>query len=178
LAYASQVAVRVLIGVFKRPKYRDRGDDGLRDWFKASNEWKGTCERQRDNATQTAPERLNHYAYSSASSHGTELQMGCVRFSSNVRRMDTVRLQAHLDRRGDGDVGPALRVPRGSTRCCTPSWSPHSLPETILGPGEIVRMGYSCVGAPSIYPPGTRLAHSLVLLRTAAAFGPRGGAEV
>jgi len=38
LAYASQVAVRVLIGVFKRPKYRDQGDDGLRDWFKASNE--------------------------------------------------------------------------------------------------------------------------------------------
>src|SRR6516225_10165457 len=42
-----------------------------------SNEWKGTCGRQRDNATQTAPERLNHYAYSSASSHGTELQLGC-----------------------------------------------------------------------------------------------------
>jgi hypothetical protein len=69
------------------------------------------------------------------------------------REVQRLLLQAHLQRRGDGDVGPALRVPQAagevvythrrlSTRCL----------KTIFGPVEIHRMGYSRDGAPSIYP--------------------------
>ena len=76
------------------------------------------------------------------------------------REVQRLLLQAHLQQRGTGDVGTALRVPhpagevlythrRLSTRCL----------QTVFGPVQVVRMGYSRVGAPSIYP----LDQSLVL---------------
>ncbi len=69
------------------------------------------------------------------------------------REVQRLLLQAHLQLRGDGDVGPALCVPqtagavwhtrrRLSTRVVT----------TIFGPVELHRMGYSRDGASSIYP--------------------------
>src|SRR5437867_6945813 len=69
------------------------------------------------------------------------------------REVQRLLLQAHLERRGDGDVRPALLGPHAAverldahrrlrTRCL----------KTIFGPVEINRMGYSRDGAPSIYP--------------------------
>src|SRR5215471_8845086 len=62
-------------------------------------------------------------------------------------------LQAHLQLRGDGDVGPALRVSHesGEVLYTRRRLGARSL-KTIFGPVEIHRMGYSCDGAPSIYP--------------------------
>jgi hypothetical protein len=69
------------------------------------------------------------------------------------REVQRLLLQAHLQLRGDGDVGPALRVQQqtGEVLYTHRRLSPRSL-KTIFGPVEIVRMGYSRAGAPSIYP--------------------------
>ncbi|PYT24625.1 MAG: hypothetical protein DMG57_28425 [Acidobacteria bacterium] len=45
-------------------------------------------------------------------------------------------LQAHLERRGDGDVGPALRVSQqAGTVLCNPSSTPHPLSKNHLWSG-------------------------------------------
>jgi len=69
------------------------------------------------------------------------------------REVQRLLLQAHLQLRGDGDVGPALRVPHaaGEVLYTHRRLGTRSL-KTIFGPVEIHRMGYSCDGAPSIYP--------------------------
>src|SRR6202521_4850215 len=69
------------------------------------------------------------------------------------REVQRLLLQAHLDRRGDGDVGHALLVPQqvGSVLYTHRRLRTRSL-KTICGPVEINRMGYSHDGAPSIYP--------------------------
>src|SRR5499427_602181 len=69
------------------------------------------------------------------------------------REVQRLLLQAHLQLRGDGDVGPALRVPQaaGEVLYTHRRLGARSL-KTIFGPVEIHRMGYSCDGAPSIYP--------------------------
>jgi hypothetical protein len=69
------------------------------------------------------------------------------------REVQRLLLQAHLQRRGDGDVGPALRVPQaaGEALHSHRRLSTRGL-KTIFGPVEIRRMGYSRDGAPSIYP--------------------------
>jgi hypothetical protein len=69
------------------------------------------------------------------------------------REVQRLLLQAHLERRGDGDVGPALRVAQeaGPVLYTHRRLSTRSL-KTIFGPVEIVRMGYSRLGAPSLYP--------------------------
>src|SRR5262249_15626009 len=69
------------------------------------------------------------------------------------REVQRLLLQAHLHLRGDGDVGPALRVPHaaGEVLYTHRRLGARSL-KTIFGPVEIHRMGYSCDGAPSIYP--------------------------
>lgn len=62
-------------------------------------------------------------------------------------------LQSHLDQRGDGNIGPALRIARRDAELL---YSHRRLSArtltTIFGPVELVRMGYSRPGAPSIYP--------------------------
>src|SRR6202050_5508962 len=69
------------------------------------------------------------------------------------REVQRLLLQNHLQQRGAGDVGPALRVQtaaeeriysrrRLGTRSLTP----------VFGTVELVRMGYSRAGAPSIFP--------------------------
>ena len=69
------------------------------------------------------------------------------------REVQRLLLQAHLQLRGDGDVGPALRLQQaaGEVLYTHRRLSTRSL-KTIFGPVEIVRMGYSRAGAPSIYP--------------------------
>lgn len=69
------------------------------------------------------------------------------------REVQRLLLQAHLQLRGDGDVGPALRVAQeaGEVLYTHRRLSTRAL-KTIFGPVEIVRMGYSRDGAPSIYP--------------------------
>jgi hypothetical protein len=69
------------------------------------------------------------------------------------REVQRLLLQAHLQRRGDGDVGPALRVPQPSgTGLYTHRRLRTRSLKTIFGPVEIHRRGYSRDGAPSIYP--------------------------
>jgi len=69
------------------------------------------------------------------------------------REVQRLLLQAHLQLRGDGDVGPALRVPQaaGEELYTHRRLSTRGL-KTIFGPVEIHRLGYSRDGAPSIYP--------------------------
>ena len=69
------------------------------------------------------------------------------------REVQRLLLQAHLHRRGDGDVGPALRVSQdtGTVLYTHRRLRTRSL-KTIFGPVEITRMGYSHPGTPSIYP--------------------------
>jgi len=69
------------------------------------------------------------------------------------REVQRLLLQAHIERRGDGDVGPALLVTQqaSSVLYTHRRLRTRSL-KTIFGPVEINRMGYSRNGAPSIYP--------------------------
>jgi len=69
------------------------------------------------------------------------------------REVQRLLLQAHLRHRGNGDVGPALRVQEetGEALYTHRRLGARSL-KTIFGSVEIVRMGYSRDGASSIYP--------------------------
>ena len=69
------------------------------------------------------------------------------------REVQRLLLQAHLQRRGDGDVGPALRVQQesGEVLHTHRRLGTRSL-KTVFGTVEISRMGYSRDGAASIYP--------------------------
>jgi hypothetical protein len=69
------------------------------------------------------------------------------------REVQRLLLQTHLELRGDGDVGPALLVSQeaGAVLYTHRRLRTRSL-KTIFGSVEIVRMGYSRVGASSIYP--------------------------
>ena len=69
------------------------------------------------------------------------------------REVQRLLLQTHLDRRGAGDGGPALRVsPQTGTLLYTHRRLRTRALQTIFGPVEINRRGYSHDGAPSIYP--------------------------
>jgi hypothetical protein len=69
------------------------------------------------------------------------------------REVQRLLLQAHLQHRGNGDVGAALCVKQeaGEVLYTHRRLSARSL-KTVFGPVEVVRMGYSRPGAPSIYP--------------------------
>lgn len=62
-------------------------------------------------------------------------------------------LQAHLLHRGNGDVGLALCLPQqdGAVLYSHRRLGARSL-TTVFGTVEVIRMGYSCPGAPSIFP--------------------------
>jgi len=69
------------------------------------------------------------------------------------REVQRLLLQAHLQLRGDGGVGPALRVSQaGGELLYTHRRLGTRGLKTIFGPVEIHRMGYSRDGSPSIYP--------------------------
>jgi hypothetical protein len=69
------------------------------------------------------------------------------------REVQRLLLQTHLQQRGNGDVGPALLLQTGTERLL---YSHRRLGTrsliTVFGPVELVRMGYSRPGAPSIFP--------------------------
>ena len=69
------------------------------------------------------------------------------------REVQRLLLQAHLQLRGDGDVGPVLCVPQtaGAVWHTRRRLSTRVL-KTIFGPVKLHRMGYSRYGASSIYP--------------------------
>src|SRR6516225_6474413 len=69
------------------------------------------------------------------------------------REVQRLLLQAHLQHRGNGDVGPALQLelPDGAVLYSHRRLSDRSL-TTVFGTVELVRMGYSRPGAPSIFP--------------------------
>lgn len=90
-----------------------------------------------------------------ASTHASQLPLHLVETEQHTRGREVQRLllQSHLHQRGPGEVGPALSVMgsagpllyshrRLGTRTLT----------TIFGPVQIVRLGYSRPGSPSIYP--------------------------
>jgi hypothetical protein len=69
------------------------------------------------------------------------------------REVQRLLLQAHLQHRGNGDIGPALQLGQadGAMRYSHRRLSSRSL-TTVFGTVELVRMGYSRPGAPSIFP--------------------------
>ena len=69
------------------------------------------------------------------------------------REVQRLLLQAHLQHRGNGDVGPALCLhgPAGDLIYSHRRLGARSL-TTVFGTVELVRMGYSHPGAPSIFP--------------------------
>ncbi|MGC9293546.1 MAG: hypothetical protein ACP5EP_12655 [Acidobacteriaceae bacterium] len=90
-----------------------------------------------------------------ASSHALHLPLHQIECQQQDRGREVQRLllQAHLQRRGQGDVGPALCIHRedGATWYTHRRLGTRSL-KTIFGTVQVVRMGYSRTGAPSIYP--------------------------
>ena len=79
-----------------------------------------------------------------------ELERGCERRGRELLRLS---LQAHLDCRGDGDVGEALLLndPDGPVRLTHKRSHTRSL-LTIVGPVNFTRVGYGARGRPSIHP--------------------------
>jgi hypothetical protein len=65
------------------------------------------------------------------------------------REVQRLLLQSHLQLRGDGDVGPALRIRTGEVLYTRRRRSARGL-KTIFGPVEIHRMGYCRNGAPTL----------------------------
>ena len=69
------------------------------------------------------------------------------------REVQLLLLQNHLQQRGTGDVGPALLVQTGGKQL---RYSHRRLGTrrltTVFGAVELVRMGYSRSGVPSIFP--------------------------
>jgi hypothetical protein len=80
--------------------------------------------------------------------HAIEVQQ-----SDKGREVLRLLLQAHLEQRGDGDVGPALRVQSGHEQLLYAHrrLGTRSL-TTVFGTVEVMRMGYSRPGAPSLFP--------------------------
>jgi hypothetical protein len=69
------------------------------------------------------------------------------------REVQRLLLQAHLQQRGNGDVGPVLYLPHpdGERIYSHRRLGTRSL-TTVFGTVELVRMGYSHPGAPGIFP--------------------------
>jgi len=105
----------------------------------------------------TSPAALEFSLLQSWLASSTALQLPLHQIESQQhtkgREVQRLLLQAHLQQRGDGDVGPALQLQqqdaavlyahrRLGTRSLT----------TVFGTVDLVRMGYSRPGAPSIFP--------------------------
>ena len=67
------------------------------------------------------------------------------------REVQRLLLQSHLQHRGNGDVGLALYLPQDGAVLSHRRLGARSL-TAVFGTVEIVRMGYSRPGAPSIFP--------------------------
>ena len=71
------------------------------------------------------------------------------------REVQRLLLQAHLQQRGDGDVGPALYLQQqdGELAYSHRRLGARSL-TTVFGTVELIRMGYSRAGVPGDHPGG------------------------
>src|SRR5579863_6131531 len=69
------------------------------------------------------------------------------------REVQRLLLQAHLQYRGNGDVGPALQLEQadGAVRYSHRRLGTRAL-TTVFGTVELVRLGYSRPGMPGIFP--------------------------
>jgi hypothetical protein len=96
-----------------------------------------------------------------ASSQSLKLPLHLIESQQQVKGREVQRLllQAHLELRGVGDMGPALRVQEetGAVFYTHRRLRTRSL-KTIFGTVEITRMGYSRAGAATIYPLDQKLA--------------------
>src|SRR2546425_7233626 len=90
-----------------------------------------------------------------ASSHALQLPLHQIESQQQAKGREVQRLllQAHLQLRGNGDVGLALQLQRadGAVLYSHRRLSTRSL-TTVFGAVELVRMGYSRPSAPSIFP--------------------------
>jgi len=90
-----------------------------------------------------------------ASSGALQLPLHHIESQQQARGREVQRLllQAHLQHRGNGDVGPALQLerPDGDVLYSHRRLSDRSL-TTVFGTVELIRMGYSRPGAQSIFP--------------------------
>jgi hypothetical protein len=90
-----------------------------------------------------------------ASGSALELPLHQIESLQQAKGLEVQRLllQAHLQHRGNGDVGPALRVqgPSGDLLYSHRRLGARSL-TTVFGTVELVRMGYSRPSGPSIFP--------------------------
>src|SRR6266852_1929491 len=90
-----------------------------------------------------------------ASTSALELPLHQIESQQQAKGCEVQRLllQAHLQHRGHGDVGPALCLPQpaGDLLYSHRRLGARSL-TTVFGTVELVRMGYSRPGAPSIFP--------------------------
>ena len=90
-----------------------------------------------------------------ASSGALQLPLHQIESQQQARGREVQRLllQAHLQQRGNGDMGLALQLelPDGEGLYSHRRLSDRSL-TTVFGTVELVRMGYSRPGAPSIFP--------------------------
>src|SRR5260370_24005547 len=96
-----------------------------------------------------------------ASSSALQLPLHQIESQQQVKGREVQRLllQAHLQHRGNGDMGPALQLEQadGTVLYSHRRLSTRSL-TTVFGTVELVRMGYSRPRAPSIFPPAKPLA--------------------
>jgi hypothetical protein len=90
-----------------------------------------------------------------ASSSALQLPLHQIESQQQAKGREAQRLllQAHLQHRGNGDVGPALQLHQqdGEVHYSHRRLGARFL-TTVFGPVELVRMGYSRPGAPSIFP--------------------------
>ena len=90
-----------------------------------------------------------------ASSSALQLPLHQIESQQQVKGREVQRLllQAHLQHRGNGDVGPALQLQKadGAVLYSHRRLSSRSL-TTVFGTVELVRMGYSRSSGPSIFP--------------------------
>ena len=90
-----------------------------------------------------------------ASSSALQLPLHLIESQQQDRGREVQRLllQAHLQQRGDGDVGPALYLRQQGSEV---TYSHRRLGTrsltTVFGAVELVRMGYSRPGMPGIFP--------------------------
>lgn len=91
-----------------------------------------------------------------ASAPAAQLPLHSVESEQHTRGREVQRLllQAHLEQRGHGDVGPAFAVTGsdGVTQLYTHRRLSTRTITTIFGPVQIERLGYSQPGTPSVYP--------------------------
>jgi hypothetical protein len=90
-----------------------------------------------------------------ASRSALQLPLHQIESQQQAKGLEVQRLllQAHLQQRGNGDVGPTLCFPQqeGALFYSHKRLGTRSL-TTVFGTVELVRMGYSRPGAPSIFP--------------------------